>query len=113
MRVKVSKRDFKGYKMVSVGYCDLQGLLKHSISQLYSAGVNGWACDYYQFDGLVISTGYSPIGSKIDYKIIQAYESKANKIIYSNTLTYEQSKRKLNNLLNKFIKEVKGLLSWN
>jgi hypothetical protein len=112
MRVKVSKQQVlrDNYKVLSVGYCELQGLLKNSRSNLYSAGVYGWACDYYDFDGLIISTGYSPIGSSIDYKIIRSYEAKANKINYNNELTWEQKEKKLKTLLNKFIKEVKELI---
>jgi hypothetical protein len=113
MRVKVSKQQVlkNNYRVLSVGFCELQGLLKNSYSQFYSAGVYGWSCDYYEFDNLTISTGYSPIGSNIDYKIIKVYENKANKINHNNDLTWEQREKKLKVLLNKFIKEVKSLLS--
>lgn len=112
MRVKVSKQQVlkNNYRILSIGYCELQGLLKNSKSYLYSSGVYGWACDYYEFDGLIISNGYSPIGSSIDYKIIRSYEAKANKINYNNELTREQKEKKLKALLNRFIKKVKELI---
>lgn len=83
MKLRVSKKELrKGYyRIISIGYCDAQRLLNYEKAFAYSAGVYGWACDYYDIDGILISTGYSPIGNKnvaFDYDIIRKYEEKAN-----------------------------------
>jgi hypothetical protein len=56
-------------------YCDLQTLLVHEIPWAYSVRREGWACDYYDIDGVIISTGYTPHGKKrIPYEICRKYE---------------------------------------
>lgn len=80
MKLKATKKEIKEayYKTLCVGYCDMQNLLRHKRAFAYSAGVCGWACDYYDINGLCISTGYSPIGNrKLDYKLLKEYENKA------------------------------------
>lgn len=66
MAIKVSKKDMKEtYFLLGASYCALTDLLGNFGTQLYSAGVYGWSCDYYIIeDGnrrAVISTGYSPV----------------------------------------------------
>lgn len=82
MKLKTTKRIVKeGYcRILSIGYCDAQYLLKYKQAFGYSAGVYGWACDYYDIDGVCISTGYSPLSNrnmKDDYKLVREYEDKA------------------------------------
>ena len=108
-KVKVSKKQMKeNYRILSVGYCDLQFLLKHRDPIAYSAGTYGWSCDYYDIKGVVISTGYNPIKSKNvndSYDLIKEYNEKARNIEYT---TYEEMISKLNDLLDEFIEKVKG-----
>lgn len=115
MRVKVTKVKVvkENSNVLSVGYCELQALLKDSSTPFYSVRSEGWACDYYILDNLVVSTGYSTCGEHIDYKIIRDYESKAQKINHNCDLTYEQKKTRLQRLVNKFTKEVKEILQAN
>ena len=71
-------------------------------------GVEGWACDYYDVDGILISTGYAPTDSrrtKSTYEICKRYDEAARKIICECSLRDEQ-KEKVNNLLMAYIKEV-------
>lgn len=82
MKLKATKADVKKHyhRILSIGYCDAQHLLDYEKPFGYSAGVYGWACDYYDIDGICISTGYSPLATsnmKKDYKIILDYDKKA------------------------------------
>ena len=96
-------------KIIKVGYCNLQYLLRFQEPFAYSAHSEGWACDYYDIDGVLISTGYSPIESKrtkCTYDICKKYDNAAEKIIYNYSLSQEEQKEKLDNLIKDFIKEV-------
>lgn len=77
MKLKTTKKEIRqGYsKIIRVGYCDLQHLLTYRSPFAYSTRVEGWACDYYDVNGVCISTGYSPIGQKVDYDIIKKYDT--------------------------------------
>ena len=107
MKVQVTKKQIKANysKIISIGYCDAQYLLNYSNPFGYSAGVDGWSCDYYQFDNIIISTGYNPIGEKPDYKLIKRYEEKAQKICF-NYYNRGETRKKLEKLIKKFILEV-------
>ena len=111
MKKLYTKKAIKGLygdKIISVGYCDLQRLLKYEDAFGYSAGVNGWDCDYYDTDdfNIIISTGYRPIkGIAADYDVIKKYESLAIEVVNMN-LGFEVTKEKLNQLLKDFVNEV-------
>lgn len=82
MKLKTTKSNVKEnyYRILSIGYCDAQYLLKYKHAFGYSTRVEGWACDYYDIDGVCISTGYSPLADKnmkYDYKVVREYEEKA------------------------------------
>ena len=113
MKFKVTRKEMReGYgQIISIGYCKAQNLLRNQSPIAYSAGVNGWACDYYDIGGVLISTGYAPIGESPDCDIIRKYESQAEKISYDYSLSCEERRRQINNLLNEFIAEVTGLTS--
>lgn len=102
-KIKATKSEMrKNYRILSVGYCDLQHLLAFSRPVAYSAGVYGWACDYYDIEGVIISTGYSPIASKntvCDYETIRFYDKCAEQV---------NTKEEVEKLLSEFIKKVKG-----
>lgn len=85
MKFKVTKKEMKeNYrKIISIGYCDAQFLLKYESPIAYSTSVEGWACDYYDVNGVLISTGYSPLDDKNarhDYDLIREYDNKARKL---------------------------------
>ena len=113
MKFKVTRKEMKeNYDaIISVGYCKAQNLLRYQDPIAYSAGVNGWACDYYDVGGVLISTGYAPIGESPDYDVLRKYESQAEKIGYDYNLSYGERRRQINNLLNEFTAEVTGLTS--
>ena len=110
-KYKVTRKEMKGSydKIICASYCSLQYLLKFQEPFAYSTRSEGWACDYYDINNVLISTGYAPIDSKrtkSTYDICQKYDKEARKIIYDYSLPYEERKEKVNNLLNEYIKKV-------
>ena len=101
-KIRATKTEMRqNYRILSIGYCDLQHLLNYESPISYSAGNNGWCCDYYYVDNVVISTGYSPLSSKNmkeDYKTIRKYDDKARNI---------NDPKKMRKLLSKMIDELK------
>jgi hypothetical protein len=108
MKIKTAKKSVKNayYKIYKIGYCNAQYLLEGLSPFAYSSGIYGWSCDYYEIEGICISTGYSPIGKNIDYDLIRKYEDKAMKILDNYNIDYQKRKNKVNKLLLKFIKEI-------
>ena len=111
MKFKVTKKEMReGYdKIISIGYCKAQNLLRYQDPIAYSVGINGWACDYYDVGGVLISTGYAPIGESPDYDTLRKYEAQAAKINSDYSLNYEERRMRVNDLLSEFIAEVTGL----
>ena len=105
-KIQAKKSDMRqNYRILSVGYCDMQYLLKFQNPVAYSAGVNGWDCDYYEIDDVVICTGYNPIKSKNiidDYELIREYEQKA-----SQDITTAKTNELLHELIGKLKKTIK------
>ena len=110
MKFKTSKKEIKNgyYTIISVGYCQLQNLLKGRNPVAYSTRAEGWACDYYDIDGVCICEGYSPISSQncndLPYDRIKEYETKAE-AISGDFGSWADVKVALNDLLNEFISE--------
>jgi len=109
MKIEAKKKDFKGLDVLRVNAGALQDLLRYRDPFAYSAGVYGWACDYYDLDGFIVSTGYNPIGSKVDYKLLKTYNDKARAIIDENRVNHEKIIKKLNTLIKDFENDIKGL----
>lgn len=109
MNGKITKKIVKeAYKnIISVGYCELQSLLRFKGAKFYNYGVYGWNCDIYVIDyDTVIVTGYRPFGNiKPTHELMKKYENKAKKILEKNN-NYSIREKELDNLINKFIKEV-------
>lgn len=108
MKFKVTRKAIKEdySKVLCVSYCGLQSLLNCEEPFAYSTRAEGWACDYYDIGrGVVISTGYAPIGTPVNYETCRKYEQKAEKII-SNTWDYEERKSALTRLIADFREEV-------
>ena len=85
-KYKVTRKAMKeSYgKIIGVSYCNLQYLLRFQEPFAYSTRAEGWACDYYDVDGVLISTGYAPIDSKrtkSTYDICRKYDEAARKIL--------------------------------
>ena len=97
--------------ILSIGYCSADSLLQHVNPFGYSAGVYGWSCDYYDFGGVCISTGYSPIGKKVNFELLKEYNEAAQKIYSNYELNYNERKEATNKLLKEFISKQMELLN--
>lgn len=109
MKFKASKQEIKnGFNTVfSVGYCDMSRLFHYKDAIAYSAGVYGWACDYYDIgSGVCISTGYSPIGIHVKRELTEKYELLAENILNDRMESYETKEEKLNYLIGEFRQEL-------
>ena len=96
--------------IIGVGYCNLQYLLKFHEPIAYSTRAEGWACDYYDIDDVLICTGYSPMKSKrtkSNYQIEHEYDEKAREIYDNYNLTWEEKEEQIEALLHEYIKAVR------
>lgn len=111
MKFKTTKKNMKNNynRIISVGYADAQYLLSHENAIAYSTRAEGWACDYYDVDGVLISTGYAPLtekNAKDDYTLIKEYNEKARQINGNYNLSYDEQKAQVKALLSEFVKEM-------
>lgn len=111
MKFKIKIRELKeNYRCVSVGYCDLQYLLRNCSPIAYNSGVYGWNYDVYTFEqystNIAICTGYRGMpGIPVDYEIYKNYEEKAKEVIYGDT-PYTEVKERLDDLIREFLDEI-------
>jgi hypothetical protein len=108
MKAQVTKKQIKENfnTILSIGYCDAQYLLYYKTPFAYSAGINGWSCDYFQIDNICISTGYAPIGNNIDYSLLKELEGKAQKIVHDYNLSSSDKEKQLNELIKELMDSV-------
>ena len=115
IKLKATKKEMREgyYYILSAGYCSMQSLLRERQPFAYSSRAEGWACDYYDIDGILLSTGYAPLSNKNmieDYSIIKEYENKALKIDELCLLGEERKEKKaalLKELVNSLKKPMK------
>ena len=112
---KTIKQNYAQNYILSIGYCDLQFLLKYESPCAYTSGIYGWNYDLYEIDGIAICTGYrgQPKGKNFDYSLVRKYDDKARKILDTRKkdnetwAQFDNKKRKaMKKLLNSFLKEV-------
>ena len=117
MKVKVTKRQIlDNYcHVISVGYCDLQDLLRFKNANYYTCGVYGWNSDIYDMGcGVAIATGYRPFGNlkASYYHITKKYNDKARKVhdkYYDGKIKLDTRDRQLDKLLHEFINDCLNL----
>ena len=111
LKLKATKKTMRdGYnKIISIGYCDAESILNYQNPIAYSARTEGWSCDYYDVNGVLISTGYSPLNNKNtvenNYQTIREYNSKAREIIHSD-IDYKLKQEQVNSLLAAMVAEL-------
>lgn len=108
-KLKLTKKAIKGSfdTIIKISYCAGQYLLNYESEFAYSAGSIGWNCDYYNIDGVIISTGYAPLDNKnanTSYDIIKDFDNKARTIITNYNLNYAVQKMQVQELLREFVK---------
>ena len=83
MKTKTTNKEIRAnfYKVLSIGYCDAQFLLNFKNPFAYTCGIYGWNADFYEIGNFCISTGYRPIGEKVDYNLLNELEKQAQNII--------------------------------
>lgn len=111
MKFKTTKKAMKEsyHHIVKIGYCNAQFLLQYEEPRAYSERAEGWACDYYDVNGVLISTGYAPLeakNTKSNYDIVKRYDDAAQAISCNYDKTYEERKEEVYALLCEFVKEV-------
>ena len=67
-------------RLVSVGYCDLQTLLRYHSPIAYTSGVYGWNFDVYEVYGLTICTGYRGMPGRRANNV-EKYEQAAREVL--------------------------------
>ena len=108
IKKKVTKKAIKSRfsNIYNVGYCNIQSLLRYCEPFAYSSGAYGWSCDYYEFGGgVVLSSGYSCIGQKVDYETLKKWDDKALEVLKNKT-DYNTTKEILNELIYDFIESL-------
>ena len=112
MKFETTKKAMRaGYNnIITISYCRAESLLRNHEPVAYSAGEDGWSCDYYDINGTLICTGYRPIsGIRPSYDKVKEYDDKAYNIIANYDLDYEERKKQVEELLQSFINDcVKG-----
>lgn len=97
----------EGGKIVSIGYCGAQHLLRYEEERAYTCGVYGWNYDVYCIDGVTVCTGYRGMpGQPVDYAILNEYETQAEKIVYNNKIPYAEQRNKVRALLREMLANV-------
>lgn len=109
MSIKITQKAVKNNysTVICVGYCALQSLLSYEQPIAHTERKEGWGADVYHFGATAIVTGYAPFGNvKADYEVCKAYESKAQAIQYDYSLSYDERKMGLQELISEFVGEV-------
>lgn len=105
---KITRKQVNMYKnIICVPYCDLWYLLYFRNRTGYNSGVYGWNYDFYHINlNTCIVTGYRPFGNIKNYDLCDEYNEKAKNVIEDRTLSNEEKKEKVENLLEEFIEKI-------
>lgn len=112
MKLQTTKSNIKNNfcTILTVGYCEMQYLLNYCSAFAYSAGSDGWNCDFYQpsfrFSGVCIATGYNTErmgGKRVSYELTKEYEQKARELV--NDYAQINKREALNTLIDEFIEK--------
>lgn len=110
MKDKKTKREMKASygRIIGINCQKAQHLLAYEEPIAYSERAEGWACDYYDVDGVLISTGSAPLDSKrakYDNELVRKYDKAADKVACDYSLQDEEKKKQVHALLKGFIEE--------
>ena len=112
-KYRVTKKEMKeryGKALIDIGNGTLQSMLTYCPPQAYSTRAEGWACDYYEIDGICLCDGYDPVGKKLfTYDEREAFEKAARNIL-DREWEYEKRKPLLDNLIADFVGTAKTKL---
>lgn len=107
---KTRKWVASNYTCYGTGYCDLQYLLKYQSRDYYTSGIYGWNFDVYTFRDYAITTGYRSMIHHIkrDFELDKKYDDMARDIYYNRQLSWDEQKRRINNLLAEYLHKIFG-----
>ena len=94
-------------KVIAIGYCSAWSLLSQETRIGYNAGVYRHNYDAYFVDGVIITTGYHPIGERVNYDLLREYENKAAAVLsYDNKAPYDEKADEVRRLLREFVSKL-------
>lgn len=107
MKYKTTKRavmdcyDF----VISVGYADLQELLRCKSPVAYTGGQYGWNADIYDFGNIAICTGYRPFGniSSSKYGINRMFDKTAEEVWVDRNLSDDDKVKRLDSMSRAYV----------
>lgn len=109
MKYKTTRKDIKARynKVLAIGYCNIQSLLKFCAPFAYCTRAEGWAADVYHINSnTAIATGYAPFGNvKPKYDLQRAYDTAAYQIISNYNIPQEEQEELVTMLLDEFAEE--------
>lgn len=111
MKYKTTMKAVKaGYaNIISIGYCDMQELLRPLDPTAYTTGIYGWNADIYSFGPNAIVTGYRPFGNVHPSATLQNKYKRLSKDLdeelKTSDLDYYDKEEKRYTLAKKFIRE--------
>lgn len=90
MKFKTTRKEIVNHysNIVSVGYCDLQDLLRGCDAKAYTCGTYGWNFDIYYEHGLCICTGYRNMPGRTANNV-REYNQKARAIWENYNMPWE------------------------
>lgn len=88
-------------RLVSVGYCGLQTLLRNHSPIAYNCGMYGWNFDVYEVYGLTICTGYHNMPGPTAHGV-RAYEARARAVYDEPGGSWEEKAARVEELLREF-----------
>ena len=105
MKLKTTNKEIRAnfYKVLSIGYCDAQYLLRYKNPFAYTCGTCGWNADFYEIGNFCISPGYRTIGEDVDYTLLNELEKQAKNICLNYELNRETKEKQIDLLINKLI----------
>lgn len=107
MKKHIYMKDLKNNNVINIGYFKAQYLLSTSTAYGSNAGGFGWNYDAYAVNGLTICTGYRNLPGRTAVKVSE-YENAAKAVYNDASLTFDQVRLKINELLHEFCVENGG-----
>ena len=108
MSIQLTKKQARELEPISFGYCEIYNLLLPFTPKFYTAWIYGRNEDLVEFEGVRLSSGYRTTGRRLDldYKIIEKYNKKADKLYHDYSIPYEKRANKVKKLLRDML--IKG-----
>ena len=106
MKARISKREMQrayGKRLINIGNGVMSSVFRFKPANYYSVRREGWACDYWEIDGLCFCDGDAPIGNELMVYAERKEWADAADRIMNERIDYEAKVKKVNHLLKDFI----------